>query len=90
MFLRDLKLDNFLFEDESPDSNLKLIDFGLSAYFSFDASDSATRVECNSEVSVSIKPIDTASTAATKSINGDWNAKLPAVGWVIHIGDYRS
>jgi calcium-dependent protein kinase len=30
---RDLKLENFLFEDDSPDSQLKLIDFGLSQYF---------------------------------------------------------
>ena len=27
---RDLKLENFIFEDASPDSDLKLIDFGLS------------------------------------------------------------
>lgn len=30
---RDLKLENFLFENESSDSQLKLIDFGLSKYF---------------------------------------------------------
>jgi len=30
---RDLKLENFLFEDESPESALKLIDFGLSQHF---------------------------------------------------------
>eukprot|EP01041_Mallomonas_annulata_P004568 gene4568-9079_t len=30
---RDLKLENFLFENESPDSELKLIDFGLSQHF---------------------------------------------------------
>mmetsp|Transcript_23803 Transcript_23803/g.34084 ORF Transcript_23803/g.34084 Transcript_23803/m.34084 type:complete len:701 (+) Transcript_23803:28-2130(+) len=30
---RDLKLENFLFENESADSELKLIDFGLSQYF---------------------------------------------------------
>eukprot|EP01038_Epipyxis_sp_PR26KG_P008096 gene8096-10967_t len=30
---RDLKLENFLFEDSSPTSELKLIDFGLSHYF---------------------------------------------------------
>jgi calcium-dependent protein kinase len=33
---RDLKLENFLFEDETPDSNLKLIDFGLSQHFEQD------------------------------------------------------
>jgi len=30
---RDLKLENFLFETTSPDSPLKLIDFGLSKHF---------------------------------------------------------
>ena len=30
---RDLKLENFLFETKSVDSNLKLIDFGLSKHF---------------------------------------------------------
>lgn len=30
---RDLKLENFLFENTSPQSELKLIDFGLSQYF---------------------------------------------------------
>jgi calcium-dependent protein kinase len=30
---RDLKLENFLFESPSSDSQLKLIDFGLSQYF---------------------------------------------------------
>ena len=30
---RDLKLENFLFETEEEDSELKLIDFGLSQYF---------------------------------------------------------
>eukprot|EP01032_Pedospumella_encystans_P015723 gene15723-17969_t len=30
---RDLKLENFLFENGSPQSELKLIDFGLSQYF---------------------------------------------------------
>eukprot|EP01035_Chromulina_nebulosa_P020856 gene20856-27032_t len=30
---RDLKLENFLFESEAQDSELKLIDFGLSQYF---------------------------------------------------------
>ena len=30
---RDLKLENFLFETKSTDSNLKLIDFGLSKHF---------------------------------------------------------
>lgn len=30
---RDLKLENFLFEFKSPNSRLKLIDFGLSKYF---------------------------------------------------------
>ncbi|GMI11759.1 hypothetical protein TrRE_jg12341, partial [Triparma retinervis] len=30
---RDLKLENFIFEDRSPDSELKLIDFGLSKHF---------------------------------------------------------
>ena len=33
---RDLKLENFLFEDSSPDSNLKLIDFGLSQLYEND------------------------------------------------------
>eukprot|EP01041_Mallomonas_annulata_P015615 gene15615-32979_t len=33
---RDLKLENFLFENESPDSELKLIDFGLSQHFERD------------------------------------------------------
>ena len=32
---RDLKLENFLFIDGSPDSELKLIDFGLSKHFKF-------------------------------------------------------
>lgn len=30
---RDLKLENFLFESEQPDAQLKLIDFGLSQHF---------------------------------------------------------
>ena len=30
---RDLKLENFLFQDESNDSELKMIDFGLSKHF---------------------------------------------------------
>jgi calcium-dependent protein kinase len=30
---RDLKLENFLFESEEEDSQMKLIDFGLSQYF---------------------------------------------------------
>lgn len=30
---RDLKLENFLFEFNTPNSRLKLIDFGLSKYF---------------------------------------------------------
>lgn len=30
---RDLKLENFLFRDRSPDSDLILIDFGLSKHF---------------------------------------------------------
>lgn len=30
---RDLKLDNFLLEDESPGAEIKLIDFGISSYF---------------------------------------------------------
>ena len=33
---RDLKLENFLFEDSAPDSNLKLIDFGLSQLYEND------------------------------------------------------
>jgi len=33
---RDLKLENFLFETEEDDSELKLIDFGLSQYFEDD------------------------------------------------------
>lgn len=32
---RDLKLENFLFSDDSPDSELKMIDFGLSKHFKF-------------------------------------------------------
>ncbi len=32
---RDLKLDNFVFKDDSPDSVLKVIDFGLSHTFRF-------------------------------------------------------
>ena len=32
---RDLKLENFLFSSKSPDSELKLIDFGLSKHFKF-------------------------------------------------------
>ncbi|KAL7466083.1 hypothetical protein ACHAXS_006380 [Conticribra weissflogii] len=32
---RDLKLENFLFSDSSPDSELKMIDFGLSKHFKF-------------------------------------------------------
>uniref|UniRef100_A0A7S4QYB6 Protein kinase domain-containing protein n=1 Tax=Ditylum brightwellii TaxID=49249 RepID=A0A7S4QYB6_9STRA len=32
---RDLKLENFLFSDDSPDSKLKMIDFGLSKHFRF-------------------------------------------------------
>ena len=32
---RDLKLENFLFSDTSPDSELKMIDFGLSKHFKF-------------------------------------------------------
>ena len=32
---RDLKLENFLFTDTSPDSQLKMIDFGLSKHFQF-------------------------------------------------------
>jgi len=31
---RDLKLENFIFEDPSPDSEMKLIDFGLSRHYS--------------------------------------------------------
>lgn len=30
---RDLKPENFLFQDDSPDSEIKLIDFGLSKRF---------------------------------------------------------
>ena len=30
---RDLKLENFLFENKKPDAELKLIDFGLSQHF---------------------------------------------------------
>jgi serine/threonine protein kinase len=30
---RDLKLENFIFESKDPESNLKLIDFGLSAKY---------------------------------------------------------
>lgn len=30
---RDLKLENFLFSSQSPDSELKMIDFGLSKHF---------------------------------------------------------
>lgn len=30
---RDLKLENFLFENDSPDAELKLIDFGLSRHY---------------------------------------------------------
>eukprot|EP00568_Trieres_chinensis_P018934 CAMPEP_0183320092 /NCGR_PEP_ID=MMETSP0160_2-20130417/65354_1 /TAXON_ID=2839 ORGANISM="Odontella Sinensis, Strain Grunow 1884" /NCGR_SAMPLE_ID=MMETSP0160_2 /ASSEMBLY_ACC=CAM_ASM_000250 /LENGTH=1192 /DNA_ID=CAMNT_0025486709 /DNA_START=164 /DNA_END=3742 /DNA_ORIENTATION=+ len=32
---RDLKLENFLFSSNSPDSELKMIDFGLSKHFKF-------------------------------------------------------
>mmetsp|Transcript_21752 Transcript_21752/g.44443 ORF Transcript_21752/g.44443 Transcript_21752/m.44443 type:complete len:1071 (-) Transcript_21752:253-3465(-) len=32
---RDLKLENFLFSDVDPDSELKMIDFGLSKHFTF-------------------------------------------------------
>ena len=32
---RDLKLENFLFSDTGPDSELKMIDFGLSKHFKF-------------------------------------------------------
>lgn len=32
---RDLKLENFLFTDTGPDSELKMIDFGLSKHFTF-------------------------------------------------------
>jgi calcium-dependent protein kinase len=30
---RDLKLENFLFENDNPDAELKLIDFGLSRHY---------------------------------------------------------
>ena len=33
---RDLKPQNFLFENESEDAQLKIIDFGLSNFFSSD------------------------------------------------------
>mmetsp|Transcript_22324 Transcript_22324/g.25383 ORF Transcript_22324/g.25383 Transcript_22324/m.25383 type:complete len:412 (-) Transcript_22324:1774-3009(-) len=32
---RDLKLENFLFSDQTEESNLKMIDFGLSKHFQF-------------------------------------------------------
>eukprot|EP00551_Chaetoceros_affinis_P004182 CAMPEP_0203683498 /NCGR_PEP_ID=MMETSP0090-20130426/47553_1 /ASSEMBLY_ACC=CAM_ASM_001088 /TAXON_ID=426623 /ORGANISM="Chaetoceros affinis, Strain CCMP159" /LENGTH=968 /DNA_ID=CAMNT_0050552645 /DNA_START=1683 /DNA_END=4589 /DNA_ORIENTATION=- len=32
---RDLKLENFLFSNDSPDSELKMIDFGLSKHFQY-------------------------------------------------------
>ena len=48
---RDLKLENFLFEDKNCDSSLVLIDFGLSKHF--DPEDKLTHrgkgVSCGSE-----------------------------------------
>jgi len=63
---RDLKLENFLFETTAPNSQLKIIDFGLSKHFAFDKS--ITDI------------VGTPYTVAPEVINGNYTAKCDVWG----------
>jgi calcium-dependent protein kinase len=58
---RDLKLENFLFESQAPDSQMKLIDFGLSQHFEEDQ--------------VIVAPVGTPYYVAPEVLSGAYNNK---------------
>lgn len=58
---RDLKLENFLFESPSQDSQMKLIDFGLSQYFT--------------ENEIIVSPVGTPYYVAPEVLTGAYNNK---------------
>lgn len=63
---RDLKLENFLFESTANDSQLKIIDFGLSKHMTFDEAEHDT--------------VGTAYTVAPEVIRGEYDAKCDVWG----------
>jgi len=63
---RDLKLENFLFESTAKDSQLKIIDFGLSKHFAFDEAQHDT--------------VGTPYTVAPEVIRGKYDAKCDVWG----------
>lgn len=63
---RDLKLENFLFESKEEDSQLKIIDFGLSKHFAFDEAQTDT--------------VGTPYTVAPEVIRGEYTAKCDVWG----------
>lgn len=69
---RDLKLENFLFSSASPDSELKMIDFGLSKHF--DLGD------------VQHEPVGTPYTVAPEIIRGSYDEKCDI--WALGVITY--
>jgi calcium-dependent protein kinase len=69
---RDLKLENFLFSTASPESELKMIDFGLSKHF--------TRGQKNQE------PVGTPYTVAPEVLRGNYDEKVDV--WAIGVITY--
>jgi len=63
---RDLKLENFLFESTDKDSQLKIIDFGLSKHFAFNEAETDT--------------VGTPYTVAPEVIRGRYTAKCDVWG----------
>lgn len=69
---RDLKLENFMFSNDSPDSELRMIDFGLSKHFKFG--------------DVHNEAVGSAYTVAPEVIRGEYNEK--ADEWSIGVITY--
>lgn len=75
---RDLKLENFLFSTNSPDSKLKMIDFGLSKHFKYD--------------DVHSEKVGTPYTVAPEVIKGKYDARcdiwaIGVIGYLLLCGD---
>jgi len=69
---RDLKLENFLFENSTPESHIKLIDFGLSQYFN--------------ENEIIVSPVGTPYYVAPEVLSGAYNNKCDV--WSIGVITY--
>jgi calcium-dependent protein kinase len=69
---RDLKLENFLFDHEGPDAELKMIDFGLSKHFNLGE--------------IHHEPVGTRYTVAPEVLRGSYDEKVDI--WAIGVITY--